>query len=375
MLQVRDLHAGSWSGGRSGGTDQPARGARRRRRGPRRLRRARSWRSPASPAAARPRWRARSWGSCKPDRGRDPVRGQPLGQDLRAYRRQVQMVYQDPTGALNPRQTIYDSVAEGLRIHKVPGDEEELVCPRAFARGPAPARAVLPAVPPRAVGRTASARRDRRRARAGAARDRGRRTGVEPRCVGARRDPAPAAAAASASRSISILIVTHDLGLAWTIADRVAVMYLGRIVEVGPTQQVLTQPSHPYTQRAARRGARRREAIRAAAARRRAARSDAHPGRLPVPSAVPGARGWPGRSGGCGGGVHARRIRRSRRWPTSTSRPVTWRSGPFEGSRRISGDGRHRAPRVPDLAGRVPRPRRRARHRRRPLGHARRPRR
>ena len=50
-----------------------------------------------------------------------------------------------------------------------------------------------------------------------------------------------------AESKISILIVTHDLGLAWTIADRVAVMYLGRIVEVGPTKQVLTQPSHPYT--------------------------------------------------------------------------------------------------------------------------------
>jgi oligopeptide/dipeptide ABC transporter ATP-binding protein len=46
---------------------------------------------------------------------------------------------------------------------------------------------------------------------------------------------------------ISILIVTHDLGLAWTVADRVAVMYLGRIVEIGPADQVLTNPRHPYT--------------------------------------------------------------------------------------------------------------------------------
>ena len=47
---------------------------------------------------------------------------------------------------------------------------------------------------------------------------------------------------------ISMLVVTHDLGLAWTIADRVAVMYLGRIVEIGPTEDVLTRPLHPYTQ-------------------------------------------------------------------------------------------------------------------------------
>ena len=43
-------------------------------------------------------------------------------------------------------------------------------------------------------------------------------------------------------------MITHDLGLAWNIADRVAVMYLGRLVEVGPVEQVLTSPQHPYTQ-------------------------------------------------------------------------------------------------------------------------------
>ena len=46
---------------------------------------------------------------------------------------------------------------------------------------------------------------------------------------------------------LAILVVTHDLGLAWNIADRVAVMYLGRIVETGPTEQILENPRHPYT--------------------------------------------------------------------------------------------------------------------------------
>jgi peptide/nickel transport system ATP-binding protein len=46
---------------------------------------------------------------------------------------------------------------------------------------------------------------------------------------------------------LSILVVTHDLGLAWNIADRLAVMYLGRIVEQGPTEAVLADPRHPYT--------------------------------------------------------------------------------------------------------------------------------
>ncbi len=46
---------------------------------------------------------------------------------------------------------------------------------------------------------------------------------------------------------VSILVVTHDLGLAWNIADRVAVMYLGRIVEEGPAEEMLEKPQHPYT--------------------------------------------------------------------------------------------------------------------------------
>ena len=48
-------------------------------------------------------------------------------------------------------------------------------------------------------------------------------------------------------RDRSILVVTHDLGLAWNVADRIAVMYLGRIIEEGRTEDVLSHPKHPYT--------------------------------------------------------------------------------------------------------------------------------
>jgi oligopeptide/dipeptide ABC transporter ATP-binding protein len=51
-----------------------------------------------------------------------------------------------------------------------------------------------------------------------------------------------------ADLGLSVLVVTHDLGLAWNIADRLAVMYLGRIVEAGPTEEVLGAPRHPYTE-------------------------------------------------------------------------------------------------------------------------------
>jgi peptide/nickel transport system ATP-binding protein len=48
--------------------------------------------------------------------------------------------------------------------------------------------------------------------------------------------------------NLAVMVITHDLGLAWAIADRIAIMYLGRIVEIGPTEEVLGNPRHPYTE-------------------------------------------------------------------------------------------------------------------------------
>jgi oligopeptide/dipeptide ABC transporter ATP-binding protein len=50
-----------------------------------------------------------------------------------------------------------------------------------------------------------------------------------------------------ASRSLALLFITHDLGLAWTLCDRICVMYLGRIVEQGPRDSLFAEPQHPYT--------------------------------------------------------------------------------------------------------------------------------
>ena len=72
------------------------------------------------------------------ERGEILFEGKPLGRKLRAYRREVQMVFQDPTGSLNPRQTIYEIVAEGLRIHGIHagpnGETEEQLVGRALSR-------------------------------------------------------------------------------------------------------------------------------------------------------------------------------------------------------------------------------------------------
>ena len=89
---------------------------------------------------------------------------------------------------------------------------------------------------------------------------------------------------------LSVLVVTHDLGLAWNIADRIAVMYLGRIVESGPTEQVLAEPSHPYTQALLSVVPETRHA-RADRAGRGAAGPD--PGARPAAASTRAARRWP----------------------------------------------------------------------------------
>jgi oligopeptide/dipeptide ABC transporter ATP-binding protein len=158
----------------------------------------------------------------------------------------VQMVFQDPTGALNPRQTVYEVVAEGLRIQNHGGDEEERVA-RALSRaGLRPPERFFPLYPHEISGG-----QRQRVVIAGA-------MVMEPRVLLA--DEPVASLDASIRGEIlalmrrlvdetglAILVVTHDLGLAWNIADRVAVMYLGRIVETGPTEQILEDPKHPYT--------------------------------------------------------------------------------------------------------------------------------
>lgn len=181
----------------------------------------------------------------RPRSGRVLFEGSEI-RDLHAYRRAVQMIFQDPSGALNPRRTIYEAVAEGLRIHKVGGDEEQLVTSALARSGLRPPERFFLLYPHELSGG------QRQRAVIAGA------LALDPRVLVA--DEPVSMLDASVRGEIlrlllklrddlglTILVVTHDLGLAWTVADRVAVMYLGRIVELGPAEQVLTNPLHPYT--------------------------------------------------------------------------------------------------------------------------------
>ena len=189
-------------------------------------------------------------GLLTPDQGEVRFRGDPLGRDrasLREHRRHAQMIFQDPTGALNARQTIYEAVAEGVRIQRIEGDEEQLVAEALARAGLRPPERFFTLYPYEISGG-----QRQRVIIAGA-------MVLNPDLLVA--DEPVSALDASVrgeilalmlklvrETGVGILVVTHDLGLAWNVADRVAVMYLGRIVEEGPTEELLTAPQHPYTQ-------------------------------------------------------------------------------------------------------------------------------
>ncbi|MBP2327464.1 peptide/nickel transport system ATP-binding protein [Kibdelosporangium banguiense] len=165
---------------------------------------------------------------------------------LRDYRRQVQLVLQDPASALNPRQSVYEAIAEGLRIHRLPGDEHEQVTAALEAAELRPAERFMPVLPHQLSGG-----QRQRVVIAGA-------LALQPRLLVADEPVASLDASVRgeilalllrlrAQLGLAALVITHDLGLAWNIADRVAVMYQGELVEAGPVEHVLLEPRHAYT--------------------------------------------------------------------------------------------------------------------------------
>ncbi|GAA2359208.1 ABC transporter ATP-binding protein [Saccharopolyspora halophila] len=165
---------------------------------------------------------------------------------LRDYRRKVQLVLQDPTGALNPRHTVYEAVAEGLRVHGITDDEPGRVAAALEAAELRPAEDYFGRLPQELSGG-----QRQRVVIAGA-------LVLEPEVLIADEPVASLDATVRGEilalllrlrveRGLATLVITHDLGLAWNIADRVAVMYQGEIVEEGTVDQVLQDPAHTYT--------------------------------------------------------------------------------------------------------------------------------
>ena len=185
----------------------------------------------------------------RPTSGEVHIRGEPLGygrRALREHRRTAQMIFQDPTGALNARQTIYEAVAEGLRIQKIEGDEERLVAEALSRAGLRPPERFFTAYPYEISG----GQRQRVIIAGAMALSPSLLVADEPVSsldASVRGEILALMLGLVQETQVGILVVTHDLGLAWNVANRVAVMYLGRIVEEGTTEEILTAPRHPYT--------------------------------------------------------------------------------------------------------------------------------
>ena len=161
----------------------------------------------------------------------------------------IQMVFQDPYESLNPTQTIREIVMEPLKVHKLVQareDQEARVRNALEDAGLKPAEIYLDRYPHELSGG-----QRQRVVIAGA-------LVLEPVLlladepvsmldVSIRAEILNLLAELRQSRQISIIFITHDLGTVGYFAHRIAVMYLGRIVEIGPTQEILRNPRHPYT--------------------------------------------------------------------------------------------------------------------------------
>ena len=171
----------------------------------------------------------------------------PLSQRrLRPLRKRMQLIFQDPYASLNPRMKVGDIVGEGIRIHKLAPASEV----------PDRVASVLKSVglDPEAAMRQPHEFSAGQRQRIGIA----RALAVQPSFVVCDEPVSSLDVSVRAQitnllqdlqqeHRIAYLFISHDLSVVRHISHRVAVMYLGRLVEVGPTERVLQQPLHPYT--------------------------------------------------------------------------------------------------------------------------------
>ncbi len=186
-----------------------------------------------------------------PTAGRVLYRGRDIAacgrRQLRDVRRELQIVFQDPYGSLNPRRTVHEIVAQPLRVHgeyrggegrrrvdetleKVglrPGDGDRL--PHEFSGGQRQrigiARALVLGPRVLVLDEPVSALD----------------VSIQAQVINLLRE-------LQSELGLAYLLIAHDLAVVRHLCDRVAVMYLGRIVEIGASRAVYTRPLHPYTQ-------------------------------------------------------------------------------------------------------------------------------
>ena len=168
---------------------------------------------------------------------------------LKLMRRHVQMIFQDPYESLNPLLTIGETVAEPLHVHGLATDKQERrqrVIQALEDAGLKPAEHFINRRPHELSG----GQRQRVAIASALVLEPTLLLADEPVSmldVSIRAEILNLLADLRRTRGISIIFITHDLNTVAALADRIAVMYLGRIVEIGPTMTVLQNPQHPYT--------------------------------------------------------------------------------------------------------------------------------
>ncbi len=185
----------------------------------------------------------------------DPTEGEvvidgerPEGADgWNRMRRRVQMIFQDPYQTLNPRQRVEAIVTEPLKVQGVPEAERDGRVRRALED--------VDLEPDRYLGRYPHQLSGGQRQRVAIA----SALVLEPDGLicdepvsmldtSVRTQILGVLSELQRSRGLSLIFITHDLSLAWSFCDRIAVMYLGRVVERGSAADVIENPQHPYTQ-------------------------------------------------------------------------------------------------------------------------------
>ena len=187
----------------------------------------------------------------EPTSGTVRLNGQDIshlrGEALRRLRPQMQMIFQDPYSSLNPRMSVYDTIAEMLKVHKVVSDHE------------IPARVeqllMMSGLSMDIAQRFPGEFSGGQRQRIGIA----RALSLNPAFIVAD-EPVSALdvsiqaqiinllAQLQRELDLTVLFISHDLRVVRHITHRVMVMYLGSNVEVGPTEEIFARPAHPYTQ-------------------------------------------------------------------------------------------------------------------------------
>ena len=186
----------------------------------------------------------------EPTDGRVSFEGRDLAhasrQELFGLRRDIQMVFQDPYSSLNPRMTVGEIVREPLVVHRIGTKAQQLERVRSLLETVGLTGEML--------GRYPSEFSGGQRQRIGVA----RALALNPKLVIAD-EPVSALDVSVQSQVLNLMVrlqrelgltyvfISHDLSVVEHVSDSVAIMYLGRIVERGPVQQIFGRPAHPYT--------------------------------------------------------------------------------------------------------------------------------